>query len=149
MALAVNIVRALESADPAALNEETIPNLESALMNMAGWGEAMAGSYGAKYTNVVRGYGKKLFGTRTMEEREAMRDARKQAYEDFVKAMSDEERKKRGDRLSGEEQEEDDDDDEDEDEDDKKPWFGRAKAKDAELNDASFKLTPVWKAYKE
>ncbi|KIP06136.1 hypothetical protein PHLGIDRAFT_471035 [Phlebiopsis gigantea 11061_1 CR5-6] len=37
-ALAVAIIRALESAEPSALNEETIPNLESALMDMAAWG---------------------------------------------------------------------------------------------------------------
>lgn len=149
-ALLVTTIRALESAEPPIFNEDAIPNLESALMSIAGWGE---GSCNMEYTKVIRGYGKKLFGARTPEERTALRETRKESYEAFVKGMSERERKKRGDKVPGgsddDEGGEDEDDDGEENDEDQEPWFGNAKAKDAGINNASFRMTAAWKSYKE
>lgn len=145
----ITTIRALESAEPSLLDEETIPNLEPALMNMAAWGENQEDICGVKYARVIRGYGRKLFGARTQEERTSLREDRKVAYEEFVKGLSTQERKKRGDRPPGETHDDEDEDDEDDEDGSDKPWFGNVKAKDAEINDASFRVASTWKAYKE
>jgi hypothetical protein len=149
-ALVVATVRGLDGAEPSLLNEDTIPTLERTLMDLAAWADAQEDTCDVRYGKVVKGYGKKLFGDRTQEEREQMRQAKLEAYQQFVRGLSDEEKKERGDRIPGEDGSEEEDDRDDEEEEEKgKPWFGNAKAADADFKHKSFTLTPRWKEYKE
>ncbi|TFY80452.1 hypothetical protein EWM64_g3558 [Hericium alpestre] len=150
-ALLVKTLRSLDDASQ--LSEETLPDLENTLTLMTGWAEHMDGLTGGPYGVVVKGYGKKLFGTRTTEERKRMREAWDRAYDDFVKTLSPEGRKKRGDMTAEERKqamEEDEEDEEDEEKEDADAvWFGDAKASDINAKDDSFKITNSWKEYRE
>lgn len=154
----VATLRALEAAGQ--LNEETIPDLEASLQRLAVWSKDVCVDLDNVYAQVILGYGKKLFGSRTQEEREQRREEVKAAYVEFVKGLSKEEREKWGYRLPSEQggtegqdgDEDDDEDEEDEEEGDKKekgPWYGDAKAEDASKKDPSYKVTPVWREYKK
>lgn len=154
----VATLRALEAAGQ--LNEETIPDLEASLRRLAVWSKDVCVDLDNVYAPVILGYGKKLFGSRTQEEREQRREGVKEAYVEFVKGLSKEEREKWGYRLPSEQggtegqdgDEDDDEDEEDEEEGDKKekgPWYGDAKAEDASKKDPSYKVTPVWREYKK
>ncbi|KAI5119393.1 hypothetical protein M0805_005936 [Coniferiporia weirii] len=143
-ALLIVTVRALASTSPPLLDEATLPGLEETLRRMANWGDNM-GFVECSYSKVLKGFGCKLFGSRTPEEREQTKAARVRGYEVFVRALSQAERKRRGDSLPGEDDSDDDDDDED---DDDSVWYGGAAAKDAEYSHANLKITPVWKEYK-
>ncbi|KAH8114402.1 hypothetical protein DFH11DRAFT_1841190 [Phellopilus nigrolimitatus] len=153
-ALLITTIRALASASPSLLNEATLPDLETCLTRMARWGDDMDSDLSCRYSKVLKGYGRLLFGMRTLEEREQMKAARKGAYEAFVRGLSEAERKRRGDRTPGvtERDDMDDDDEDDEDEedegDDSGVWYGKAVVEDLEYNHGSFKLTPAWKEYK-
>ncbi|GJE90088.1 hypothetical protein PsYK624_062110 [Phanerochaete sordida] len=146
----VATLRGLEASSM--LNEATIPILERTLEHLAAWPLEESSAY----VRVLKGYGKKLFGTRTAEERKQISAARSAAYDEFVRKLSPEEREQRGDDLSGareEDEEEDEDEDEDEDMEEDgvakadRPWFGKAKAKDADLKDNELRLPSVWKEY--
>lgn len=154
----VATLRALEAAGQ--LNEETIPDLEASLRRLAVWSKDVCVDLDNVYAQVILGYGKKLFGSRTQEEREQRREGVKAAYVEFVKGLSKEEREKWGYRLPSEQggtegqdgDEDDDEDEEDGEEGDKKekgPWYGDAKAEDASKKDPSYKVTPVWREYKK
>ena len=65
----VATLRGLEAC--AQLDEASIPNLERTLQAMADFPEALD-ARNVPYGRVVRGYGKKLFGDRTNEQREQM-----------------------------------------------------------------------------
>lgn len=156
----VATLRALEAAGQ--LNEETIPDLEASLRRLAVWSKDVCVDLDNVYAAVILGYGKKLFGSRTQEEREQRREEVKAAYVEFVKGLSKEEREKWGYQLPKEQggsegQDEDDEDEDDEDEEDeeesgkkeKGPWFGDARAEDASKKDPSYKVTPVWREYKK
>lgn len=154
----VATLRALEAAGQ--LNEETIPDLEASLRRLAVWSKDVCVDLDNVYAPVILGYGKKLFGSRTQEEREQRREGVKAAYVEFVKGLSKEEREKWGYRLPSEQggtegqdgDEDDDEDEEDGEEGDKKekgPWYGDAKAEDASKKDPSYKVTPVWREYKK
>lgn len=154
----VATLRALEAAGQ--LNEETIPDLEATLRRLAVWSKDVCVDLDNVYAPVILGYGKKLFGSRTQEEREQRREGVKAAYVEFVKGLSKEEREKWGYRLPSEQggtegqdgDEDDDEDEEDEEEGDKKEkgaWYGDAKAEDASKKDPSYKVTPVWREYKK
>lgn len=137
-AVVVATARGLESAG--LLNEEAVPNLERTIEHIAVWGE----TDNPAYSKVLKGYGKKLFGTRTAEERKHLRLARNVAYRDFARSISEDERNRRGDSLpEGDEKEDKGVAEVD------KPWFGKAKAKDADLKDNSLRLPSVWKEYTE
>lgn len=156
----VATIRALEAAGQ--LNEETIPDLEATLRRLAVWSKDICVDLDNVYAQVILGYGKKLFGSRTQEERDHRWEEVKAAYTEFVKGLSKEEREKWGYQLPKEQggtegQDEDGDDDEDEDEEneddsgkkEKGPWFGDARAEDASKKDPSYKVTPVWREYKK
>lgn len=154
----VATLRALEAAGQ--LNEETIPDLEASLRRLAVWSKDVCVDLDNVYAPVILGYGKKIFGSRTQEEREQRREGVKAAYVEFVKGLSKEEREKWGYRLPSEQggtegqdgDEDDDEDEEDGEEGDKKekgPWYGDAKAEDASKKDPSYKVTPVWREYKK
>ena len=142
-AFIVATLRGLEAEGT--LNEDAIPDLDGSLKLMA----SVADIHGAAYGKVVKGYGKKLFGDRTKEERERVRLTHDEAWKAFVRGLSDEERKERGDVLPGEDEDDEDEEDEEDEEDRDKPWFGRAKAADADMKNKAFTLTSSWKAYRE
>ncbi|TFY75958.1 hypothetical protein EWM64_g8054 [Hericium alpestre] len=147
-ALLVKTLRSLDDASQ--LSEETLPDLENTLTLMTGWAEHMDGLTGGPYGVVVKGYGKKLFGTRTTEERKRMREAWDRAYDDIVKTLSPEVRKKRGDMTAEERKQAMEEDEEDEEKEDTDAvWFGDAKASDINAKDDSFKITNSWKEYRE
>lgn len=150
-ALAVATVRALEAAS--LLNEETIPNLEWTLKHIA----VCIEDESPACAQVLKGYGKKLFGSRTAEERKQLRLARNAAYDEFVRHLSHEERERRGDISEegedgeeGAEDEDDEDEDMEEDEsaDNDRPWFADARASDADLKDSSLRVPSIWKQYR-
>ncbi|TFY70326.1 hypothetical protein EVG20_g2688 [Dentipellis fragilis] len=148
-ALVVKTLHSLAAADPPLLNEATLPDLEGALKAIAQWAEDMDGLVGGPYGVVAKGYGKKLFGERTAEEHKRIKEAQDKAYERYVGSLSDAQREERGD-LTPEERKAmlsaQDDEDEEKDE---GVWFDGASADDVNTKDDSFKITPVWKAYKE
>lgn len=69
------------------------------------------------YQKVVKGYGQKIFGKQTQDERDQKKETLKHAYDAFVKTLSGEERKCRGDSLPGEKDHSDDSGDDDDDDD--------------------------------
>ncbi|KAL5501708.1 hypothetical protein ACEPAH_8968 [Sanghuangporus vaninii] len=155
-ALLITTIRGLEEAGQ--LNEQTIPDLELSLMAMAHSAEALSGDLDTCYHIVLKGYGKKLFGTRTNEEREQTKEARSKAFEAFVKGLSKQEREKKGYMVgraqndSSDDGEEDDEEEEEEKEVKKKiaskVWFGKAKAIDAAREHSTFRSTTMWRKYK-
>lgn len=88
----VATLRALQQAGQ--LNDETIPDLEYHLKFMASWGSIMQ-DYGCDdscYDKVIKGYGVRLFGNRTDEERDRLRAAQKLAFVKYVKSLSEAEK---------------------------------------------------------
>ncbi|KAL5482522.1 hypothetical protein ACEPAI_9116 [Sanghuangporus weigelae] len=166
-ALLITTIRGLEEAGQ--LNEETIPDLELSLMAMAHSAKTFSGDLDTCHHIVLKGYGKKLFGTRTDEEREQTKEARSKVFEAFVKGLSKQEREKKGymvgsaqsDSSDDDEDDEDDEEEDDEEEDDEeeeekaakknnasKVWFGKAKAIDAAREHSTFRSTTMWRKYK-
>lgn len=146
----VTTMRALEKESR--LNEDEIPNLEEALMDFAhdfqprnDWEEP--------FNRFARAYGRKLFGERTKEDRQRVGASRWDAYFDYVKSLTDEEREKRGEALEDERNTQNkpvaDDEDEDDEEEDSEPWFGDVSVKDAAMKDRAFAVSRTWKEYKE
>ncbi|KAA1472391.1 hypothetical protein DENSPDRAFT_838647 [Dentipellis sp. KUC8613] len=146
-ALVVKTLHSLAAAD--LLNEATLPDLEGVLKTIADWAEAMDGLVGGPYGVVAKGYGKKLFGTRTAEEYKRIKEAQDKAYERYVASLSVAEREERGDLTPEERKAMLQDEDEEDEEEGGGVWFDGASAGDVNFKDDSFKITPVWKAYKE
>ncbi|KAI0650822.1 hypothetical protein C8Q79DRAFT_945241 [Trametes meyenii] len=151
-ALLVTTIQGLEKDD--VLNEVDIPNLEEALQSFAS--DFESGSDAEEpYNRLVRAYGRKLFGDRTDDERKKIWRSRWEAYVAFVKALPDEEREKRGERVpkeGGEKDQDEDGEDEDEDdgdEDDDETWFGDVSVKDAQKTHRDFAVSRTWKEYKD
>ncbi|EJC97877.1 uncharacterized protein FOMMEDRAFT_162216 [Fomitiporia mediterranea MF3/22] len=154
-AFLIATLRELEAAGQ--LSEETIPGLEDSLKEMTEFAEAWWETLDTCYHKVLKGYGKKLFGERTQAEREHIYDAHRKAYIEFVKGLSEAERRKRDDDIDEKKCEEDEDEDEDDDEDDEEEgedrsveggqtvWYGNADAQDANFQDPTFRLKPAMK----
>ncbi|KAI0677630.1 hypothetical protein C8Q78DRAFT_1003597 [Trametes maxima] len=153
-AMLVATIRGLEKDD--ALNEVDIPNLEEALQSFARSFDS--GSDAEEFfNNIVRAYGRKLFGDRTDEERKNIWRSRWEAYVAFVKALPDEEREKRGEMVPDEDGEKDKDADgedgegseDNDDDDDGEAWFGDVNVKDAQKTHRDFAVSRTWKEYKD
>lgn len=86
-ALLVQTLRALDSSQD--LTSSTIPDLEIGLERFTRWGVFAEKrlQIDSPYLTVVRGYGAKLFGDRTQEERKMMHRSRLDAYKQFLKKM--------------------------------------------------------------
>ena len=153
-ALLVTTIRGLCEAGQ--LNENTIPDLELSLMAMAHSAEALSDDFDTCYHVVLKGYGKRLFDTRTNEERERAKEAQSKAFEAFVKELRKKDREKKGYAVEGSQGCEDNDGDDDGDEEEaeagkkksSKPWFGKAKATDSNEEHATFRHTAMWRKYK-
>lgn len=149
-AMLVTTIRALEKES--LLNEDKIPNLEELFMDFAQDFDP-GNDWEEPFNQLVRAYGRKLFGNRTEEDRQRMGASRWDAYFDYVKSLADEERKKRGEVLADEKNIKKkpaaDDENEDEEEEDGEPWFGDVNVKDAAMKDRAFAVSRTWKEYKE
>lgn len=142
-AMLITTIRALD--DDCLFKEHFIPDLEQALKRMAEWAADNEDLCDTCYTAVLHGYGKVLFGDRTVEQRKRLRLEKEAAYREFVRGLSEEERSKRSDYVSSQsgrraEQRSSRVD---------KAWFGKAKPDDAYIVDDSFRVYTMWKEYKE
>ncbi|KLO16786.1 hypothetical protein SCHPADRAFT_901278 [Schizopora paradoxa] len=140
------------------LNEETFQDLETSLRCMAGWSDCMHGLTGSKYNKVIKGFGKKIFGKRTTEERAVRNEQIRNAYAAFYGTLSEQDIKKKGYlkprsaesmKKNGKDADEDEDDEDEEDEEDNDgDWFAKGKVSDIETESKAYKVPPVWKEYK-
>lgn len=151
--LLVNTIRALDSAEQSLFSEDHIPNLERMLMFMTSWGELQEDMYDVCYAQVLKGYGRRLFGARTVEERKQRRVAQTEVYKTFVRSLSVVDRKKRGDKPPGAIKNFVEDDEDGLAVDDggvasvDGPWFRGARS--AERSFSSFSISLRWKEYRE
>lgn len=136
-ALVVKTLRSLEKSSQ--LTESDLPDLELGLERLARWGIFAETELGLKspYLTVVKGYGKKLYGDRTMKERAKMQASRKRAYKRFLQDLSKSERKERETQTDGSEEVHEELED---------PWKG-ARKRDAMLQHPDFNLKVVWMDY--
>lgn len=151
-ALLVHTLRGLASTSE--LTTSTFPDLEIGLERFTRWGEFAEKrlQLDSPYLKVVKGYGVKLFGDRTPEEREKSRRQRLKAYKQFLKKLPKFEKESRrlpnGNYVMDEgdnDLEEEGDEDENEDE-GKNLWKG-AKITDVEFDLTDFDVESAFKKY--
>ena len=151
-ALLVTTLRGLENLRPSLLTEEKLPELERALTRMGEWANEWADTFDCVHNTVLNGYGRKLFGNCTLEDRDRRKEERRSLYEKFYNNMSEEEREKKGylppRPASDPDAEKEDEEGDEEKGEDSEIWYGQADPSDTKFNHASFQLSSSWKAYK-
>lgn len=144
-ALLVQTLRGLDSSSD--LTSSTIPDLEIGLERFTRWGifAEKRLQIESPYLTVVKGYGVKLFGDRTQEERERMHRSRLKAYKQFLKKMPKYKKENRmlpnGSYVMDEVEELEDDEGKD-------PWKG-AESTDVENTHTDFDAELAFKKYIE
>lgn len=149
-ALLVHTLRGLDSTSE--LTTSNFPDLEIGLERFTRWGVFAERrlKVDSPYLTVVKGYGVKLFGDRTQEERDKSQRMRLKAYKQFLKKLPKFEKESR--RLPNGRYVMDDEDDEEEeqgdgdDEENKDIWKG-AKSTDVECDLADFDVEPALTKY--
>lgn len=152
-ALLVHTLRGLDSTSE--LTISTFPDLEIGLERFTRWGVFAEKrlQIDSPYLTVVKGYGVKLFGDRTEEEREKSQRMRLKAYKQFLKKLPKFEKENRrlpNGRYVMDEDEDDQEDEGEEDEEgeDKNIWKG-AKSTDVEFDLTDFDVKSAYKKYKK
>lgn len=151
-ALLAHTLRGLDSNSE--LTTSTFPDLEIGLERLTRWGVFAEKrlQLDSPYLCVVKGYGVKLFGDRTQEEREKSQRLRLKAYKQFLKKLPKFEKENR--RLpngnyvmdEGDGDQEGEGDEDGDEEDDKNPWKG-AKSTDVEFDLTQFDVESAFKKY--
>lgn len=162
-ACVVATLRGLESEGQ--LNEDTIPDLECFLKRVASWGNWMKqmGCDESCYEKVVKGYGVRLFGSRTKDDRKKRRASKERAYIDYVHKLTHTERErgpfatyllpdeKRKRAIENEDADDDNSNAKEVVEDreaEEKSWLDGASEADADFKDPSLNVAVAWKALK-
>lgn len=160
-ALLVASLRALD--EQGLLTETNPPNLHTALKSAAAWGDYMVsnGIDDFTYNRVLKGYGLRLFGSRTEDEWKEYAEGRNVAFQEFLKSMDAKSRKKGAlpypeadAQDKGEEDSEEQDEMEVDEEADgeaegkgnatRRGWFEGATEEDANYEDPLFDLDDGW-----
>jgi hypothetical protein len=144
-ALVVKIIKGMDS-ELAEKGTAGFPDLEFSLRAMARVGALTSGFDGGEYTHIIKNYARHILGGRTEEEQRAYKEALKEAYRKYYRALPTDQKEN---FLNPSGHNENDEDDPMEGVEEGEPWFGQPTAQDANYKIESFPLNGAWKHYKE
>jgi hypothetical protein len=122
------------------------PDLELCLRAMARIGTWTSGFDGGEYNHIIKNYARHILGGRTEEEQRAYKDAVKEAYRKYYRALPV---NQKGNFTDPSSRNENDEGDAMEGVEEGEPWFGQPTARDANYKIQSFPLNGAWKHYKD
>jgi hypothetical protein len=142
------IVKVLKGMNPEFTEKGTagFPDLELCLRAMTRIGAWTGGFDGGQYNQIIKNYARHLLGGRTEEEQRAYKEAVKEAYRKYYRALPTDQKER---FLNPSGHDENDEDDSMEGVEEGEPWFGQPTAQDANYKIENFPLNGAWKHYKE